>query len=188
MFLRGVLANPSLELGHAHRASIAVSPEQDIVVAWYAYPAEETRGAVLVVTQKRAGSNRFEPPRRILEHWNSSLGNPCLFFDAAHRLQLLFVSLPGQYWDTAELYGCHSEDLGQSWSMPTSLRMPPGTMVRHPPILRCNLTCLLPAYDEKATRASCSPATEMRPTGWKSSGSVIPRPSRVASCAGGQEI
>ena len=37
--------------------------------------------------------------------------------------------------------------------MPTSLRMSPGTMVRHPPILRCNLTCLLPAYDEKSNQS-----------------------------------
>lgn len=152
MFQKEILANPDAAFGHCHCATIAIGADGDLVVAWYAYPREETRGAVLFLARRRSGGARFEKPRRILAAMNSSLGNPVLFFDANGRLHLLFVALSGHYWDSAVAQSCHSDDMGVSWSVPESLRLQKGIMVRHPPILRKNGYYLLPAYDEKTNQ------------------------------------
>jgi predicted neuraminidase len=152
MFIQDILANPDSALGHCHCPSLAIAPSGDLLVCWYAYPEEETRGGVLFLARRRVGAQGFDPPRRILAQLSSSLGNPVLFFGQAQRLHLLFVSLRGRYWDSAALHACWSDDLGATWSTPDSLRMPDGLMVRHPPIVRRNGYLLLPAYDEMASR------------------------------------
>lgn len=149
MFTKETLANPTDSVAHCHCPTIALAPGGDLLVAWYAYPQEETRGGMLVFSRKRAGSSRFEPPRRILLELNRSLGNPVLFCGQGGRTHLLFVALSGSYWDSAILSGCYSDDLGTTWSQPELLRLPEGTMVRHSPIACRNGHLLLPAYDEK---------------------------------------
>lgn len=152
MFQKEILPNPDPDRPRCHCATIAQSPGGDLIVAWYAYPEEETRGGTLMLTRRRAGGTRFDQPRRILSDMNSSLGNPVLFFDGENRLQLLFVALRGHYWDSAVAYSTTSEDLGRTWSTQETIRQDPGMMVRYPPIARQNTYLLLPAYDEKSNQ------------------------------------
>lgn len=152
MLAKEFLANPDPAIQHCHCPSITITPAGDLFVVWYAYPKEETRNAVLVLARKRAGQKRFDPPRRILNHMNSSLGNPVIFCDSLQRLQLLFVTLQGQYWDSAVANACHSGDLGQTWTAHESMRLGRGIMVRHAPIARNNDDFILPAYDEETSQ------------------------------------
>lgn len=76
MFSKEVLANPDAAYPHCHCATIVRLSCGDLLVAWYAYPQEETRGGVLILARKRANGARFDRPRRILAELNSSLGNP----------------------------------------------------------------------------------------------------------------
>ena len=149
MFSKGVLANPDAAYPHCHCATIVQLSCGDLLVAWYAYPQEETRGGVLMLARKRSNGATFDRPRRILAELNSSLGNPLLFCDAEGRVQLLFVALRGHYWDSAVINRCYSTDGGVTWSVPESLRTDPGVMVRYAPVQRKNTYFLLPAYDER---------------------------------------
>ncbi len=120
-----------------------------MLVAWYGYPETETRGGILLLSRKRAGRDRFDRPKRILSEMSNSLGNPLLFCGEGERIHLIFVSLRGHYWDSAALYGCFSDNMGETWSQPEVIRVDQGMMVRYPPIVRSNTYSLLPAYDEK---------------------------------------
>ncbi len=150
MFKKEILPNPDPDRPRCHCPTIAESPDGDLVIAWYAYPEDETKGGTLMMTRRRTGSDRFDQPKRILSEMNSSLGNPVLFFDGEDKLQLLFVALRGHYWDSAVTYTTFSEDLGQTWSTPETIRQDAGVMVRYPPIARNNTYFLLPVYNEKA--------------------------------------
>lgn len=152
MLNKEILANPASAMPHCHCASVALTAAGEVLVTWYAYPEKETAGAVLVLARKPAGATRFQRPRRILGEMSSSLGNPVLFCDADGRLHLLFVSLRGHYWDSAVAYTSASDDGGNTWTPPESMRMPSGLMVRYPPIQRRNGYFLLPAYDESENR------------------------------------
>lgn len=152
MFAKETLPNPDPERPRCHCPTIAQSPDGDVIVAWYAYPEQETQSATLMLTRRRAGGSRFDRPRRIMSDMSSSLGNPVLFFDGANRLHLLFVALRGHYWDSAVGYSTASEDLGRTWSPPESLRQDPGMMVRYPPTALRDNRFLLPAYDEKSNQ------------------------------------
>lgn len=149
MLIKEILANPDSSVPYCHCPSIVLTPSGDLLVAWYAYPSQETRNGTLVLARRRAGEKRFERPRRILSQMNSSLGNPVLFCDENGQVHLMFVVLRGHYWDSAVVNVCHSDDMGQTWSTPNSARQNPGMMIRHPPIARRNAYLLLPAYDEK---------------------------------------
>lgn len=151
MFTHEILSNPDQSVPYCHCASIALAPDGSLFVVWYAYPEQETRDGTLVIARKPAGSERFEPPRRIIAEMSSSLGNPLLFCDPAGRTHLMFVALQGQFWDSAVASICHSDDVGKSWSPPQTLRLPAGMMIRHAPIARQNSGgWLLPAYDESS--------------------------------------
>lgn len=153
MFTREILANPDLAaFPHCHCPSIAYGPCGDLVVAWYAYPDVETRGGVLMFTHRRCGETRFTTPRRLFADMRSSLGNPLLFFDATGRLHILFVSLAGQFWDSASIHAAHSDDLGATWSAQYRCALDQGVMVRHGPMIRRNSYLLLPTYDEKTNQ------------------------------------
>lgn len=154
MLAKEMLANPDPNVAHCHGATITLTPAGDLLVAWYAYPEDETREATLAFTRKPAGSSRFERPVRILANMSNSLGNPVLFCDAEGRVHLLFVSLRGHYWDSAVVCASFSEDVGTTWSTPEVLRLPAGTMVRYPPVMRRNSYMLLPAYDESANQTA----------------------------------
>lgn len=105
MLVKETLANPSDTVAHCHCSTITLTPSGDLLVAWYAYPEDETRGGILVVARKRPGSHRFERSRRILSEMTRSLGNPVLFCGEEGRIHLLFVILRGSYWDSAMLTG-----------------------------------------------------------------------------------
>ena len=165
MFAKEILANPDPVIAHCHCPAIAIAPTGDVLVTWYAYPEIETRDSVLVLARKPFGQARFDRPVRILSDMRSSLGNPVLFFGDGGRLHLLFVSLAGQYWNTAALNAAHSDDLGRTWSAPESCRCPAGMMVRYPPIVRNNGYLLLPAYDETKNQTALLTAGPDA-TGW----------------------
>lgn len=152
MVNKEILANPDPSMPHCHCASVALTAAGDVLVAWYGYTEKETSSAVMILARKPAGATRFQRPQRILSDMSSSLGNPVLFSDAEGCLHLLFVALRGHYWDSAILYASNSNDAGHTWTPAESLRMPPGLMVRYPPILRRNGYFLLPAYDESDNR------------------------------------
>lgn len=152
MFHHAILGNADAAVAHCHCPSIALAPDGDVVVAWYAYPQEETRDGTMMFARRRAANGSFDPPTRILEHMRSSLGNPLLFFDHAGRLHLLFVVLRGQFWDSAVVNTCHSDDMGKTWSKPQTMRLETGMMLRHPPMSTASGQLVLPAYDEKSGR------------------------------------
>ena len=147
-----MLSNPDPSVSHCHCPSIAIAPSGDILVAWYAYPEQETRDGTLILARKRPNASRFDPTTRILTDMNSSLGNPVLFFDDNARLHLLFVALRGQFWDSAVANACHSDDLGRTWIRPQSMPFDAGLMIRHPPVKMSGGQFLLPAYDEKTNQ------------------------------------
>lgn len=151
VFQNEMLANPGSDLPHCHSATVAVRGG-DVFVAWYAYPQEETQGAKLVFTRKRAGQDRFEKPRFVLPELTSSLGNPVLFFTDDGNLHLLYASLTDHYWDSAVTYQVTSEDEGDSWGMPRGTGLEKGIMLRYPPVARNNTYLLLPAYDESTNQ------------------------------------
>lgn len=152
MFTKEILANPDAAVPHCHCPTITQTVSGDLLVAWYAYPEEETRGGTLILARKQAGKNRFDRPGRILADMNGSLGNPVLFCDDAGTVHLLFVVLRGHYWDSAVACAVYSDDVGRTWSKSETLRVDPGVMIRYPPIARDNTDLLLPAYDEKTSQ------------------------------------
>lgn len=165
MFTKLILPQPDSCAQHCHCPTITRSPRGDLLVAWYAYPEEETRNGRLVLIRKPAGQAGFEPARLVLAEMKASLGNPVLFCDGNSRVHLLFVALRGHYWDSAVAHACHSDDMGKTWSAPESLRLGPGMMVRHPPITRQNGDFLLPVYDETRNRTVLLTA-DSSATGW----------------------
>lgn len=165
MIERQILSNPDRCGLFCHCASLTPTPQGDLLLAWYAYPAKETQSGVLVLARKPSGRARFDLPRRILEDWRSSLGNPVLFCDHTGRLHLIFVSLRGHYWDSAITYQVSSDDHGATWSVPEAVRVPKGTMVRHPPIARQDGHYLMAAYDEQENTTMMLTASP-EATGW----------------------
>jgi len=152
MYNTELLCNPTSDYPHAHAASIAIAPGDDLFVTWYAYPEDETRDGVLMLARRRPGARQFDKPHRIMQQLTKSLGNPVIFFDQFETLHLLFVALQGHYWDSAKLYATKSEDLGKTWSTPHIVQVSDGVMVRYQPIVRSNTYMLLPAYNEKTNQ------------------------------------
>ena len=64
MFSKQILANPDLSIRYCHCPTITFTAGGDFLVAWYAYPDEETRHAVLMIAHKAVRKTSFEPPGR----------------------------------------------------------------------------------------------------------------------------
>ncbi len=143
------LYNPPGLGTHAHCASIALSSDGHLFVAWYAYPGDDDfKDARIVFTRKLQGSPAWEKARDPFGAFGSSAGNPILFLDRkTNILWMLFVLLKGNYWNDAVLHSSYSLDLGVTWSLPFNLGLPKGYMTRHPPLEVAD-KLLLPAYDE----------------------------------------
>lgn len=135
---------------YCHAPTLTGLVSGDLLAAWYAYPVEEHKNAALVLARKDGRRADWERSRAIFGRSDFSMGNPVLFQTPDEVVWLYFVTLRGNYWNDAELYGCHSKDGGSSWSSPVKLWRERGTMVRHPPIVLGNGALLLPVYDEAA--------------------------------------
>ncbi len=148
MFTQTVLANPDRAYPHAHCASLAIGRDGTLFAAWYGYPREEHRDAVIYFTQKPQLRMQWETPKIILPRSSYSYGNPTLFVDSRSRLWLFYVQIKGTFWNTAASYLTWSDDNGKTWAQAQQLHKQEGIMVRHPPIEHQG-RLILPAYDEK---------------------------------------
>jgi predicted neuraminidase len=136
-----------------HCPTLLETPSGTLMVAWYAYPEDEHRGATLVLAKKIQDRSQWNPSESILDTGNYSAGNPVLFQEPGGRIHLLYVVLKGHYWNDAYLQGVWSDNEGKTWSKPIQHWQEPGMMIRHPPVLLDSGSYLLPAYDERARQS-----------------------------------
>lgn len=186
MFEGSFLSNPDRAVPHCHAPSICQLSSGTILVAWYAYPNIETESGTLILIRKGPESSTWEPARRILPEFKSTLANPVLFEDGEGALWLMFVTLRGHYWDSAIVMASRSEDEGQVWSTPQVVVKNPGMMVRHPPLMRGDLSMILPAYDERTNETVLLSHTPSTPT-W-TEGHRFTLPKVIQACLVGESI
>jgi len=147
------LHNPHNGPSHCHAPTILETDSGDILVAWYAYGEDETRNAALLMACRDSGEQEWSHAKPILKDSRYSLGNPVLYQEANGTIWLLYVSLRGNFWNSALLQGIYSKDGGQSWSSSQLLWKERGMMIRHPPVIMSRGHCLLPAYDETTNQS-----------------------------------
>ncbi len=145
-----LFSNPSGPRLCCHSASIFETQSKKLIVTWYAYESEETEAATLVVAQKSIDGRKWGAPKFVFTEPTSSLGNPCLYQEESGRLWLLYVTLKGNYWDSANICGIYSDDDGINWSSSQTICMDKGIMIRHNPIAFDANHALVPAYDESS--------------------------------------
>ncbi len=66
MLVQETPANPINSVPHFHCPTIAPASSEDLLIAWYAYPEDETQSGILVFTRKRPGTRRLDRSRRVL--------------------------------------------------------------------------------------------------------------------------
>lgn len=66
MFVKEVLSNPDPSIPYCHCPTIVRMNGGELVVAWYAYPSDETRDGQLIVARKPPGASKFQGARRML--------------------------------------------------------------------------------------------------------------------------
>ncbi len=141
------LFNPPGHL-HSHCATIVETGGGDLLAAWYAYAAEETSQAAVVLARRPRGQPAWTEAQTVASS-RHSCGNPVLFEDPAGLLWLLYVVLEGPYWDSAVLHGAWSDDGGRTWAPPAVLPPRRHLMIRHSPVAAAGGALLLPAYEER---------------------------------------
>jgi predicted neuraminidase len=134
---------------NAHCATITMSPKDDLLAAWYAYPEEESKDACLVLARKEHGGTKWSKGTILDFGMTSSLGNPVPFYDPHGRLWMHFIALKGRFWDSGIWMSAYSDDDGVTWSTPSTVCQEPGIMIRHTPIVCPNGQIIMPVYDEK---------------------------------------
>ncbi len=144
------LPAPDAETRFCHAAVLAEGPDRSLACAWYSYPEREHEDGEIILSRRAPGRPWSKPVRPL--KIKSSSGNPVLFYEG-DRLWMLFVTLPpGRYWDHASAFSTSSADGGSTWDDPHPMGLPPGIMLRHPPLILGELW-LLPVYDESSRRA-----------------------------------
>jgi len=138
--------------GHAHCASIAALRDGGLLAAWYVYPEAETCDGRIVLA-RRTGNGPWSLAKPIPLAVSGSAGNPVLFETPDGGVWLHFVTLSGQFWDTAAWYAARSDDRGRSFNTPIRITREDGLMVRHAPILRGDGVALMPVYSDRTKRS-----------------------------------
>ena len=135
----------------SHCPTLLNTQSGSLLASWYGYPDEEYRDAKIILARKNHGQETWSKtmPQILFPESKYSQGNPLLFQEPTGRICLFFVYLKGNYWNDSELHATYSHDDGKTWTPPTALALPRGTMVRAAPMAVQDGTLLLPAYDEQ---------------------------------------
>jgi len=138
--------NPQGFSGHSHASTIE-EYNGEIYISWYAYTEKEHEKGQIVVAKYSKDSGEWTKGKFIFpELVKTSCGNPTLFsFNG--RLNIFFVILKGNYWDTAQIYSSSMND-DETWTSPEKVNTDLAIMVRHRPIIQGNEATIC-AYDEK---------------------------------------
>ncbi len=147
------LYNPPDAGLHCHAASLAQRENGDLIAAWYAYPEEEHKDAIIVTSTLATSQFSWSNSRRAAGGEGSSAGNPVIYEAPDGSLRLHYVLLKGGYWNTAELMSSVSVNDGRNWTPPARMWPNPGMMVRHRPVVLEDGSLLLPCYEEKYRRS-----------------------------------
>lgn len=138
--------NPSEFNGHSHASTIEEHNGR-IFASWYAYKEKEHEQGQIVLSEYDKNEKKWSKGSFIFPQLRgSSCGNPVLF---SHNgsLNIFFVILKRNYWDSAELYASSMAEDG-SWTQPLKVNTEPGIMIRHRPLIINNQATIC-AYDEK---------------------------------------
>ena len=162
-FREGIRLRPKTDLPNpdpsAHASSMAMLPDGDLLVAWFAGAREGARDVSIRMARLRDGV--------VLDDWQAltvpdlqrqvqrvvrKLGNPLLFTSGDGTLHLFVVSVSYGGWSGSAVNHLRSTDGGRTWGQARRLVLAPfmnlGTLVRAPALPMLDGSIGLPAYHE----------------------------------------
>ena len=142
-------------------SSLVELPNGDLVAAWFAGKLELSPDSAIYMSWLRKGTNRWTPPKRMIDSPYIGDGNPVLFFHQG-VLWCFYNKLLGPSIEFSKLYCRQSRDSGRTWGPdiampePSTFRYQTGTLASTRPLVLQNSDILLPvnreAYDPEPSR------------------------------------
>ncbi len=130
-----------------HGSNVAQMPDNTIMCAWYAGPAEGH--PEVAVYGSRLEHGEWTSPKVIADTPDRSEGNPVLFTDPSGNVWLFFVTIHGLGWNWARIKYRVSIDAGHTWGPVEVFRHKRGWMTRNHPLTLSDGRILLPLYSER---------------------------------------
>ena len=87
-----------LNRSSSHAATIALLPNGNLIVAWYAGSYEDAPDVAILGSKFTYDKGCWSEPRVLVDTPNKCDGNPVLFVDRRERLWLFFVTMYGESW------------------------------------------------------------------------------------------
>ncbi len=147
VFEREEIFAPGASGSQCHAATLCELADGELMAAWYAGTHEKARDVAIFAARKPTGA-AWTPPCVLADTPGFSEGNPVLHRDAAGTLQLYYVTMRGDRWDTCQVKRQDSLDGGRTWGRPALLRAEEGWMTSNKPLTLADGTTLLPLYEE----------------------------------------
>lgn len=129
----------------SHAANLYSLRNGDLLCVWFSGTWEGNSNVGIVISQLRAGTDRWSATRLIDQREGASFQNPLLFQSPDGVLHLYHTSQPAKGPESAAtVWQLMSSDNGKTWSTPQLLFAKPGSYTRHPPVILPDGTWLLP--------------------------------------------
>jgi predicted neuraminidase len=141
--------NETTQCNH-HGSTITVLPDGTVMAAWFTGDGEYSPDSRLVWSVRSPGPDGTWSDWKVLfDEPDVPEGNPVLHYDpVSGELWLFYVRVVGANWNFSQIMLIRSDDLGETWSEPATLRTKTGWMTRNHPIRLSDEEILLPCYDE----------------------------------------
>lgn len=152
---------PEIKTGpYKHPASVCALANGDLLITYYGGEGEYAQSTAVFLSRLKAGETKWSAPRKIAQDPLRSLGNGVAWQDPTGRVWLFYVVRFGDTWSQSRIAVKVSDDLGETWSDASMLRLEEGWMVRGKPIVLASGGYLLPIYHETgADRERVAPDT-----------------------------
>ncbi|WP_158554114.1 exo-alpha-sialidase [Micromonospora deserti] len=132
-----------------HVASLAQAPNGDLLYSFYAGSQEGADDVKTYMSRLAAGTNTWTLPEVVFDGPGFPDGNAVLWTDERNgKVQLLFSTIRGSGWATADLRLITSTDNGETWSEPRYVRKEWGWLFGIRPFRMTNGDVIVPIYSE----------------------------------------
>ena len=136
-----------LEHCNHHGSSVDVTADGTVIATWYHGKGEKSKDSRLLWAVKPAGAD-WQPWEVLYDDPGLAEGNPVIWVAEADEWLVFFVTIEGESWSDGVIRLIRSDDRGEHWTEPVTLRAAWNGMTRNKPIRLPGGELLLPLYDE----------------------------------------